>query len=151
MGLEEAIKQSKFESEREKAIVNISYTQSYLSTSFNTALKEYNISLQQFNVLRILKGQHPKAVSINDITARMVDKMSNCSRLVDKLYTKELVKRETCSYDKRQLDISLTSKGSSTLEELNMLTKEVITHHDNLTDTEYQTLNELLDKLRGEK
>lgn len=150
MGLEEQIKQTKFASEREKAIVNISFTQSYLSSLFHTELKEYNISLQQFNVLRILKGQHPKAVSINEINARMIDKMSNCSRLVDKLYTKSLVKRETCSYDKRQLDISLTPQGIKSLNELNEITNAVINRHDSLTDEEYKQLNTLLNKMRNE-
>lgn len=150
MGLEEQIKQSKFASQREKAIVNISFTQSYLSTAFNTALKEHNVSLQQFNVLRILKGQHPKAVSINEITGRMVDKMSNCSRLVEKLYSKNLVRRDTCSYDKRQLDISLTPEGVKTLDQLNILMDSVINKHNNLTESEFEMLNTLLDKLRGE-
>jgi len=150
MGLEEQIKQSKFASEQEKAIVNISFTESYFSGLFNTALKEHKVSLQQFNVMRILKGQHPKAVSVNEINSRMVDKMSNCSRLVEKLYAKNLIQRTKCSYDKRQLDISLTSQGIKVLKELNVLMDDVISQHNNLTEDEFITLNLLLEKLRGE-
>ncbi|MGY8847344.1 MAG: MarR family transcriptional regulator, partial [Bacteroidia bacterium] len=80
MGIAEEIKQKEFANFAEKAIVNISYTNSYFSGLINSALKEHKTSLQQFNVLRILQGQNPKPVSVNEITKRMVDKMSNASR-----------------------------------------------------------------------
>ncbi len=150
MSLEDKIQQKKFVSETEKAVVNISYTHSYISGLINTALKEHNVSIQQFNVLRILKGQHPKPVSINEITGRMVDKMSNASRLVGKLYTKKLVQRTACSYDKRQVDITLTKEGENTLSTLNQLVDEVINAHNNLSVSEYEQLNMLLDKMRND-
>lgn len=150
MGLEDQIQQKKFVSETEKAIVNISYTHSYLSNLINTALKEHNISVQQFNVLRILKGQDPKPVSINEITLRMVDKMSNASRLVHKLHAKQLVQRSVCSYDKRQVDVTLTKEGAKVLQTLNVLVDTVIHSHNGITIEEYQQLNLLLDKLRND-
>jgi DNA-binding MarR family transcriptional regulator len=148
MGIEELIKQKQFKSEVEKAIVNISYTNSYLSGMINLAIKSYNVSLQQFNVLRILQGQYPNPVSINEITNRMVDKMSNASRLVDKLDAKELVLRKPSLHDKRQVDISITKKGQKTLLEMNIMVDQVIEEHSHLTAQEYLVLNDLLDRLR---
>lgn len=148
MTLEEQIKQKSFSSEAEKAIVNISFTHSYLAGLLNSALKEYNVSLQQFNVLRILKGQHPKPVSVNDITDRMIDKMSNASRLVEKLRLKGFIQRDKCSFDKRQVDVSITESGISLLSQLNIVVNELISHHNHVTPEEYQQLNKLLDKIR---
>jgi DNA-binding MarR family transcriptional regulator len=148
MGIEDLIKQEKFSNEAEKTIVNISFTNSYLSGLLNSAIRDFNISLQQFNVLRILQGQHPSPVSINEITSRMVDKMSNASRLVDKLDDKELVKRKTSCHDKRQVDISITETGQKTLSELNVIVNQIIQDHSHLTPSEYEMLNHLLDKLR---
>ncbi|MDB4173691.1 MarR family transcriptional regulator [Bacteroidia bacterium] len=150
MGLEEQIKQKAFASEAQKALVNINYTNGYLSSQLHSSLKEYAISVQQFNVLRIIKGQHPKPVSVNEVTTRMIDKMSNASRLVDKLFAKNLVLRKPCSYDKRQVDITLTDKGISLLDKLNKCVDEVISSHDKLTKVEFKQLNLLLDKLRNE-
>ena len=150
MTLEQKIKQKSFSNEAEKAIVNISYTNSYLTHLINTALKKHNVSVQQFNVLRILKGQHPKPVSVNDITDRMIDKMSNASRLVEKLRIKELIERNKCSFDKRQVDVSLTQLGLDQLEMLNELVNEVISNHNNLSQEEFAHLNNLLDKFRND-
>lgn len=148
MGIEEKIKQNAFASEAEKAFVNIGYTQSYISNQINNRIKEHNISIQQYNVLRILKGQHPKPVSINNITDRMVDKMSNASRLVEKLRTKNLIERKQCSFDKRQVDVCLTDKGIEMLMVLTEKIDHVINDHLHLKEEEYSTLNRLLDSLR---
>jgi DNA-binding MarR family transcriptional regulator len=148
MGLEENIQQKEFTTEIEKATVNISFTQSYISALLNSSFKTYNISIQQFNVLRILQGQHPKPVSVNDITLRMIDKMSNASRLVEKLFNKNLVGRAKCSYDKRQVDVSITKEGQNTLNKLNKHVEEFYQSHNQLSNDELITLNELLDKLR---
>ena len=99
-------------------------------------------------MLRILQGQYPKPVSINEITHRMVDKMSNASRLVDKLDAKELVTRSACSYDKRQVDVSITDRGQKALDHLSEIVGSVIHDHNHLTHEEFLTLNNLLDKLR---
>jgi len=148
MGINEKIKQQTFNSEIEKALVNITYTYSYFTSKLNQAFKTYNISIQQFNVLRILKGADPKPVSINDITDRMVDKMSNASRLVEKLKNKELIERKVCSYDKRQADVIITEKGKEVLEELNALSSEIINNHRHVDETSLVQLNTTLDALR---
>lgn len=150
MGIEDQIQQKEFASLAEKTIVNISYTNSYLAGVLNTALKPYKISLQQFNVLRILQGQHSKPISVNEIASRMVDKMSNASRLVDKLFTKGYVVRSTCKYDKRQLDVTINERGKQLLIKLNALIGDIISEHNHLTKEEFETLNSLLDKLRKE-
>jgi DNA-binding MarR family transcriptional regulator len=150
MGINEKIKQQKFSSEAEKALVNINYTYSYFNGLINTAFKEYNISIQQFNVLRILKGSDPKPVSVNDITDRMVDKMSNASRLVDKLKAKGLVEKSPCSYDRRQTDVSITQKGKLTLTQLNEVSAAIINDHSHVSEEDLKQLNETLDKFRKE-
>lgn len=148
MGINEKIKQQKFTSEAEKALVNISYTYSYFNGLINSAFKEYNVSIQQFNVLRILQGSDPKPVSINDITDRMVDKMSNASRLVDKLKNKGLVEKTPCEYDRRQADVSITLKGKRTLTKLNEVSSAIIEEHSHLETQDLVHLNETLDKFR---
>lgn len=148
MTLEEQIKQKKFNSQLEKALINVAFTHSLISGNLNKRFKPYNISVQQFNVMRILKGQYPEPVSINDITDRMIDKMSNASRLVEKLRIKGLIKRTTCSFDRRQVDVQLTSEGLDLLETLNVLLVETQSEYKNLTEEEYRTLNDLLDKMR---
>ena len=150
MTLEEQIKQKKFKSELEKAMVNIAFTSSYLSGRLNSMFKPYNISMQQFNVMRILKGQHPEPVSINDITDRMVDKMSNASRLVEKLRAKGLTERKPCKFDRRQVDVKLTSKGLELLESLNLKVQEAHMEFSHISEEEYERLNSVLDKMRKE-
>lgn len=148
MKLENEIKQRAFQTEAEKAIVNISYTHSYIAGLLNSALKVHNISIQQFNVLRILKGSDPRPVSVNDITDRMIDKMSNASRLVEKLRAKGLVSREKCPFDRRQVDVSITEEGQALLVKLNEETQAVITGHMHITEEEFRQLNDILDRLR---
>ena len=150
MTIETRIKQKKFKSNAEKAIVNIAYTQSYFSSKVNTVLKTHNISSQQFNVLRIIKGQHPKPVSIGDITSRMIDKMSNTSRLIHRLEKKDLVQRVNNHFDGRQINVFLTLRGTQILEKLNVLVDNVVNDHSHLSEEELIELNRLLDKIRIE-
>lgn len=114
------------------------------------ALKPYGITLQQFNVLRILRGRFPDPVKVNEITERMLDKMSNASRLVDKLLLKKLVERTECPSDRRAVNVVITRKG------LDLLTKTDATQlqleeamQQRLTTEEADTLSHLLDQLRG--
>jgi len=151
MKIENHIKQNKFDNDTEKAIVNIAFTQSYFYGKINTALKKYKVSSQQFNVLRIIKGQHPRPVSIGDITSRMIDKMSNTSRLINKLEEKELVQRVNSPFDGRQTDVFLTSRGMQILDKLNIIVNDVIHQHNNLSEDELIVLNSLLDKIRIEE
>lgn len=91
MKIEDAIKQSKFKNEYEKLVVNILYTAGWIELEISRIFKEYGITIQQYNILRILRGQYPKPATINMLIDRMIDKMSNASRLVDKLLAKKLV------------------------------------------------------------
>lgn len=150
MTLEKQIKQKAFESELQKAVVNITFTSSFLTGNMNKLFKPYKVSVQQFNVMRILKGQHPEPVSINDITDRMIDKMSNASRLVEKLRKKGLVDRTPCAFDRRQVDVQLTEKGLARLEELNELVQQSMSNYRHVSEEEFFVLNELLDRMRDE-
>ena len=148
MTIEKQIKLKQFKSETEKAIVNIAFTHSYFSTKINGVLKEYTISSQEFNVLRIIKGQHPRPVSIGNITSRMIDKMSNTSRIINKLEEKNLVQRVSCPFDRRQIDVFLTYHGTQILEKLNDLVNSVIDEHRHINDEHLSQLNTILDSFR---
>jgi DNA-binding MarR family transcriptional regulator len=98
MTLEEAIKSTKFKGERHKAVVNVLYTAYWLRNNFTFALKELGITLEQYNVLRILNGKHPEMMRVKDIGSRIIEKSSNVPRIIDRLAAKELVKRNTGSH-----------------------------------------------------
>lgn len=148
MRIEEEIKQDKFKDDLEKTLVNILYTSSWLQDKNLQILKPYKLSVQQYNVLRILRGQYPKAVSIGLIADRMLDKNSNASRLIDKLLLKKMVKREVCETDRRQRDISITETGLKTLSDVDEQMPQLSRMVNTLTSQESQQLNDLLDKLR---
>ena len=149
MSLEKEIKQTKpFSSKKEKAIVNIIYTNNWIFLNYSKNLKKYDISNQQYNVLRILNGQNGKPITINEIIERMLDKMSNASRLIDKLLAKGLVSREQRQGNRRACDVILTEKGKSFLEEVKTDMNLNEDKMSPLTDEEFDTLNELLDKMR---
>ncbi len=149
MKIEDEIKQSKFHSEYQKLAINILFTNQWLSANTTKILKPFGISPQQYNVLRILKGQSPKAISVSNIMERMIDKMSNTSRLVEKLRQKELIERVTCEKDRRQVDVKITKKGLDLLEKVKTEMNAFKTISDNLTEKEANTINDLLDKMRG--
>lgn len=149
MEIGKEIKQSKFKNEYQKLAINILYTSSWLNTKHSALLKPYGISSQQFNILRILRGQFPKPATVNLLIDRMLDKSSNASRLVEKLRQKKLVERATCPEDRRAVNVIITEKG---LELLNQLDKEEGNLHKemgHITEKEAGQLNNLLDKLRG--
>ena len=150
MTIEKQIKQKQFKNKTEKAIVNIAFTHSYFSSKVNGVLKTHSVSSQQFNVLRIIKGQHPGPVSIGDITSRMIDKMSNTSRLIHRLEKKDLVQKVNNPFDGRQINVFLTLRGTQILEKLNVLVNNVVNDHSHLCKEELIELNRLLDKIRIE-
>ena len=147
--IEEAIKQAEFKGSYNKAVVNLLYTHSYLVSFQSAVLKPQDLSPEQYNVLRILRGQQGKPVTIAAIQDRMLNTMSNASRLVDKLQAKELVKRDECPENRRKVDVLITEKGLRLLEflepQIAALNKNVI----HLDEAELIHLNGLLDKLRG--
>lgn len=148
MVLEEAIKQASFANNSMKLLLNILYTQSKLASYSITILKPFDISPQQFNILRILRGQKDQAVSLHDISERMIDRNSNTSRLVEKLRHKGLVVRELCPADRRRAEIRITDEGLALVAKASevMETKMVETLSI-LSDSETDQVNQLLDKL----
>ena len=149
MEIGKAIKQSKFKNEHTKMLINILYTAGWLDSQHAQRLKPYGISPQQYNILRILRGQYPSPATVNLLIDRMLDKSSNASRIVDKLEQKGLVKRIQCSNDRRAVDVYISDKGLTLLEEMDVVIGEWETSTHRLSESEAATLNELLDKLRS--
>ncbi len=148
MRLEDEIKQERFENENHKLVINIQFTANWLNSLHNRVLKPYGISSQQFNVLRILKGQFPNPSSLNLIKERMLDKESNASRLIDKLDGAELVNRRTCPNNRRQVDITITKKGINLLDDINVQVEKLNDSMPHISEEDAKVLNALLDKLR---
>jgi DNA-binding MarR family transcriptional regulator len=148
--IEDAIQQKKFISEHQKALINILYTSGQVLSNNTRTLRPFNISQQQFNILRILRGMHPQPATVKLLTARMLDKMSNASRLVEKLKQKGLVERLPCEDDRRRVDISITEKGLNLLGEASVAIEEDMAKiRSVLTTEEAQQLSDLLDKVRA--
>jgi DNA-binding MarR family transcriptional regulator len=148
MKIEEEIKQVKFKSLHQKAVINLIFTASWLQGHQQKFFKEFGLTSQQFNILRILKGQHPKSISATEIKSRMLDKNSDVSRLLDRLASKGLINKQTCPNDKRAADISITTAGLELLHELDKKQKQIDTVL-NLSEKEAEELSNLLDKGRG--
>lgn len=149
MAIEDDILQDKFENEHHKMAVNILFTGSWLHNLNSLRFKPFDITPEQYNVLRILRGSHPKPLMLAEITTRMLDKSSNATRLVEKLRQKGLVKREICETNRRQVDIIITDKGLSLLTKIDKTTDDWMKTMKNLSRQDAQELNRLLDKLRG--
>jgi DNA-binding MarR family transcriptional regulator len=149
MGIAEDIKQPKFKNEFQKATINLFYTASWLGEKHHTFFKGYGITPAQFNVLRILRGQYPQPSTVNLIIDRMLDRMSNASRIVDKLESKELVIRKQCPNDRRAVDVLISDKGLKLLREMDDEMEVYEKKICNLTEEEAVRLNDLLDKFRS--
>lgn len=149
MKLEDEIKQSSFRNEYHKLAVNIIFTHSWLMSKIYELLNEYDLTPQQFNLLRILRGQYPHPASITLLKERMLDKMSDASRLVERLLSKGLVERKICPKDRRKVDVIISKKGLKVLDKIDKTNDEMDRYLKNLTTKEAEQLNYLLDKLRG--
>jgi DNA-binding MarR family transcriptional regulator len=147
--IEKEIQQERFASEHEKAAVNILFTSSWLHTLNASRLKKHDITPEQFNVLRILRGSHPTPLMLADITCRMLDKSSNATRLVEKLRQKGFVKREICESNRRQVDISITEKGLAILKAIDQEDTSWVNLLKTISKQEASELNRILDKLRS--
>ncbi len=149
MKIEEIIKSTKELTTAKKTVLNIFYTQNIVSDKFSEILKPYDLSGEQYNVLRILRGQNGKATNMCDIQERMLAKTSNTTRLVDKLLLKDLVTREVCPENRRKMEVTITEKGMQLLTDLD---PKVENHEhlfsQNLTQDELEQLNNLLEKYR---
>lgn len=148
MKLEQAIKQKKFESEHHRSVLNIIYTASWLLSRQNELFKEYGITQPQYNILRILRGQHPKPATINMLIDRMLDKSSNASRIVERLRKKGLIDRRECEEDRRAVDVFITKQGLKLLRQIDHDSDRLLDGISNLTEKEAKQLGELLDKVR---
>jgi DNA-binding MarR family transcriptional regulator len=149
MGLEKEINQQKpFPNSRFKAIVNVIYTYHWTTDRLKKLFMRQNLTMQQYNILRILRG-NKGPMSIQTIRSRMLDKMSDTSRLVDRLVRKSLVKKKLSDHDRRQADISITRKGLELLGQIDGYDREITALYAGLSDSEAQLLNRLLDKIRN--
>jgi len=149
MKIEDIIKTKVELDDSKKVILNILYTQSIVTEKMNEILKPFDLSGEQYNVLRVLRGQKGNPANMCDIQERMITKNSNTTRLIDKLLIKELVTREICPVNRRKMEIKITEKG---LELLTILDPKVIENErifsNNLQENELKQLNDLLEKYR---
>jgi DNA-binding MarR family transcriptional regulator len=135
-----------------QTVINIFLSNILIKNDLLSVLKPYGLSLEQFNVLRILRGQKGNPINLQDIQERMINKMSNTTRLVDKLMLKGFVKRKQCEQNRRKIEIYITSQGLDILKVLDSIvdhTEQNIT--SNLSQTELEQLNKLLSKLKQKK
>jgi len=149
MTLEDAVRQKKFRSEYQKLIVNLIFTGSWINEKELILFKQYGITGPQYNVLRILKGQYPQPATVNLIIERMLDRMSNASRIVDRLERKELVMRKQCKNDRRAVDVIITERGLEVLDKIDAKIDRWESSYTNLSLQEARQMNSLLDKLRA--
>lgn len=147
MSIDKDIKQGNFKSEYQKAIVNLIFTYNWTTEQLKNIFLEEDLTMQQFNILRILRGSQT-ALSTLQIRERMLDKMSDTSRIVDRIIIKGLVKKVICKADKRLVDITITPKGLKLLDKMDKQDDRMKAIFMSLSEAEAKTLNKLLDKIR---
>ncbi len=147
MRIEEAVK-ARFRNQEHKTTVNIIYTAHWLEDYMGEFLKEYDLTNQQFNVLRILRGSHPHPLTQREIRERMLDKMPDVSRLLDKLKFKGLVNCCASEADRRNSEVTISQKGLDLLSQIDIVDRQIDMLYQKLTTEEMEQLNRLLDKLR---
>ncbi len=150
MKLEEELKMKKFTSPHQKMLLNIIFTNYWLGDKMGAFMKGHDLSEQQYNVLRILRGQKGSPVNLKDLQDRMMQKTSNVTRLVEKLRLKGLLERVQCMENRRKVEITITDKGLQLLEDMQPEMDDFYSYFPEvLSDSEASTLSDLLDKLRG--
>lgn len=149
MKLEQEIGQSAFDHEHHKLIVNILFTQSWLVSQIKGFLQKFGITVQQYNILRILRGQSPHPTTLNLVRQRMLDKNSDASRIVERLRQKGMVERNQSEQDRRTVEIIITDKGLDVLSQIDQQDEYFYTITENLSNEEAHQVNELLDQMRG--
>ena len=147
MSIDKDINQRKFRNDYQRVSINLIYTYNWANEQVKQIFDQYDITGQQFNILRILRGAG-EPLSTLQIRQRMLDKMSDTSRIVDRLLKKGLVKKITCKADRRLVDVTISDKGLKLLEKMDRHDNDMEAVFKNLTDAEAKTLNKLLDKLR---
>lgn len=149
MRIEDEIKQGKFENEYHRVAINLLFTSSWLYNLNAGLLKPHGLTPEQYNVLRILRGSHPKKLMLGEITNRMIDRGSNATRLVEKLRLKGLLTRDIPEKNRRQVEISITAKGLGLLKNIDSEAEFWSDIFKNLSQTEARELSRLLDKFRS--
>jgi DNA-binding MarR family transcriptional regulator len=149
MQIDKEIQSDKFDDNYHRVTVNLFFTYGWLGNITRGQFEKHNITNQQFNVLRILRGQYPKPATINLIKERMIDKMSDASRIVDRLVQKQLVTRCTNNKDRRAVDIRISDQGLEILSKMDQEYKAKDYLKGSLTEEEAGQLSALLDKMRG--
>lgn len=147
MSIDKDIKQGSFKSEYQRAMVNLIFTYNWTTEQLKHLFEEEDLTMQQFNILRILRGSETP-LSTLQIRERMLDKMSDTSRIVDRLIVKGLVKKLTCKSDKRLVDVTITGKGLKVLDKMDMQEEKMENILKALTEEEATIFNKLLDKIR---
>jgi MarR family 2-MHQ and catechol resistance regulon transcriptional repressor len=148
MGIEQDIQQATFRNPRQKAAINLIYTLSWMKDRTKQIFDAEDITPQQFNILRILRGSFPNPLSTLQIRERMLEKMSDTSRIVDRLIAKGLVKKIVCKNDRRLVDVIISDKGKKLLERLDTRQDEIDGVLGNLSEKDANILSDLLDKIR---
>jgi len=141
--------QAKFTSVQQKAVVNVRYTSNFIGQYHNNYMGQFDLSMAQFNILRILRGAK-QPISVNNVKDRMVERSPNTTRLMDKLIEKELMERVRCDSDRRVVYVSITEEGLKLLAKIDIDMEDASIFAQNLTDAEAEQLSQLLDKMRGE-
>ncbi len=149
MKLEEEIQQKSFKTPQQKLAVNLLYTTNWLSNHYDQFFKGLDLTTQQYNVLRILRGQYPNPCSLKCIKERMLDRMSDASRILDKLVSKGYATRNECPSDRRSIHVTISQKGLDLLKDLDFIDDATLDIFKNLSTEQVTHLNELLDNLRG--
>jgi DNA-binding MarR family transcriptional regulator len=147
MGIEQDIQQPNFRNEFQKMGINLLFTANWLNEQIGKMLSEGGVTQQQYNILRILRGS-ATPLSTLKIRERMLDKMSDTSRIVDRLIAKELVVKNTCEKDKRLVDITLSPKGLSLVDQLDQYNERIDALLKGINESEAKTMNQILDKIR---
>lgn len=148
MKLEQEIKQEKFKNEQHKAVLNILFTANWIQTLQKEFFEPFGITGQQYNILRILRGQHPNRICAYELKSRMLDKNSDVSRLLDRLIGKKLIEKSTSKQDKRASEIRITTQGLNLLEKLDSVINSLDIEVMRLTTADAKKLNTLLDSCR---
>ncbi len=149
MKLEQEIKQPKFQDEWQKALLNILYTGNWLTDNFMVISKKYAINDQHYNILRILRGKHPKCMCPSEIKEVLVNKRGDLTRLLDKLVKMELVDRNINAENRRMVDVIITKKGLNLLAEMDPDVNQVENIKNHISEEEAKALNDILDRIRG--
>lgn len=145
--LEKLITQKTFQNDRQRGLVSLIFVGNWITSQHQQFFKEYGITMQQFNILRILRGQHPGSANINLLKERMLDKMSDVSRLVERLRKADLVERKSSELDRRAVEVRINEKGLQLLKEIDADLNKLNDAFESLNESEISQLNQLLDKM----